>query len=147
MSAACPGSRPAAKRKNEWIAVPESFVYLSALLNHMTVLLKGLTVDRDRMLQNTNLLRGMLLSEQVMFLLEKHFPLPEAHQKVYLASVRAVEKGTFLVEELMADSEIASCCTASDIEKVLNPAGYLGLASAVAQSVKDRVEQQLASKR
>ena len=45
------------------------------------------------MLQNTNLLQGMLLSEQVMFLLEKHFPLPVAHQKVYLASVRAFEKG------------------------------------------------------
>lgn len=136
--------RDASRWKNEWIAVPESFVYLSALLNHMTVLLKGLTVDRDRMLQNTNLLRGMLLSEQVMFLLEKHFPLPVAHQKVYLASVRAVEKGSFLVEELMADPEIASRCRAADIEKVLNPAGYLGLAGSIVKSVKERVDRQLA---
>lgn len=137
--------RDASRWKNEWITVPESFVYLSALLNHMTVLLKGLAVDEKRMLQNTNLLRGMLLSEQVMFLLEKHFPLPQAHEKVYLASVRAVEKGTGLVEELMADPDVASRCQAPEIEKVLDPAGYLGLAAAIARTVKERVERQLAA--
>lgn len=137
--------RDASRWKNEWITVPESFVYLSALLNHMTVLLKGLAVDQKRMLQNTNLLRGMLLSEQVMFLLERHFPLPQAHEKVYLASVRAVERGTGLVEELMADPDVASRCQAPEIEKVLDPAGYLGLASTVARTVKERVERQLAA--
>lgn len=137
--------RDASRWKNEWITVPESFVYLSALLNHMTVLLKGLAVDEKRMLQNTNLLRGMLLSEQVMFLLERHFPLPQAHEKVYLASVRAVEKGTGLVEELMADPDVASRCQAPEIEKVLDPAGYLGLAAAIARTVKERVERQLAA--
>ena len=100
--------RDASRWKNEWIAVPESFVYLSGLLNHMTVLMKGLTVDKVRMLQNTNLLKGMLLSEPVMFMLEKHFPLPIAHEKVYLASVRAFEKGTHLADELMSDPEVAA---------------------------------------
>jgi adenylosuccinate lyase len=71
--------RDASRWKNEWIAVPESFVYLSGLLNHMTVLMKGLTVDKARMLQNLNLLKGMLLSEPVMFMLEK-FPIPIAHE-------------------------------------------------------------------
>ena len=137
--------RDASRWKNEWIAAPESFVYLSALLNHMTVLLKGLNVDEKRMLQNTNLLRGMLLSEQVMFLLEKHFPLPNAHEKVYLASVRAVEKGTGLVEELMADADVASRCKADEIEKVLDPSGYLRLPSNVAGDVTERVDRQLAA--
>ncbi len=137
--------RDASRWKNEWMAAPESFVYLSGLLNHMQVLLKGLTVDRERMLQNTNMLRGMLLSEQVMFLLEKHFPLPDAHQKVYLASVRAVERGTYLVDELMTDPEVAGKCQAAEIEQVLDPAGYLGQATAVARAVKERVDRQLAA--
>jgi adenylosuccinate lyase len=136
--------RDASRWKNEWIAVPESFVYLSGLLNHLSVLLNGLSVDEGRMLQNTNLLRGMLLSEQVMFLLEKHFPLPLAHEKVYLASVRAHEKDTHLVEELMADPEVAAKCRRTDIEKVLDPAGYLGQSAEVARAVKSRVDRQLA---
>jgi adenylosuccinate lyase len=137
--------RDASRWKNEWIAVPESFVYLSGLLNHLTVLMKGLTVDKNRMLQNTDMLRGMLLSEQVMFLLEKHFPLPTAHEKVYLASVRAVEKGTHLVDELMTDPEVASRYQRADIERVLDPAAYLGQAVAVARAVKARVDRQLAA--
>lgn len=136
--------RDASRWKNEWIAVPESFVYMSGLLNHMKALLSGLTVDEKRMLENTKLLKGMLLSEQVMFLLEKHFPLPMAHEKVRQASIRALEKDAFLVDELMADSEVAAKCSRSDIEKVLDPAGYLGQSVTVARAVKARVNQQLA---
>ncbi|MCX5837532.1 MAG: adenylosuccinate lyase [Deltaproteobacteria bacterium] len=137
--------RDASRWKNEWIAVPESFVYLSGLLNHLMVLLGGLTVNEGRMLRNTDLLQGMLLSEQVMFLLEKHFPLPVAHEKVYLASMRAFEKETHLIDELMSDPEVAAQCQRADIEKVLDPAGYLGLSAEVAQAVKLRVDRLLAS--
>jgi adenylosuccinate lyase len=137
--------RDASRWKNEWIAVPESFVYLSGLLNHMTVIMNGLTVDKVRMLQNTNILKGMLLSEPVMFMLEKEFPLPIAHEKVYLASVRAFEKGTHLVDELVADPEVAAKFGRADIEKVLDPAAYLGQAVEVVHAVKLRVDQQLAA--
>jgi len=137
--------RDASRWKNEWIAVPESFVYLSGLLNHLTLLFRGLTVDKARMLENTRLLKGMLLSEQVMFLLEKFFPLPQAHEKVHQASLRAMEKDTFLVDELIADAEVAAHCSRTDIEQVLDPAGYLGQSAAVARSVARRVSGQLAA--
>jgi adenylosuccinate lyase len=136
--------RDASRWKNEWIVVPESFVYLSGLLNHMTVLFSGITVNEGRMLRNMNLLKGMLLSEQVMFLLEKHFPLPVAHEMVYLASMRAFEKETYLIDELLFDPEVAAQCPREDIEKVLDPSGYLGLSAEVAQAVKARVDRQLA---
>lgn len=137
--------RDASRWKNEWIALPESFVYLSGLLNHMTVLFSGMTVDQQRMLDNTNMLKGMLLSEQVMFLLEKHFPLPTAHEKVYNASVRAADGNTMLVDELLADGEVAARCTRAEIEQLLDPSGYLGLSEAVAHRVKARVDKQLAA--
>lgn len=135
--------RDASRWKSEWIAVPETFVYLSGLLNHLTVLLSGLTVDTKRMLDNTRMLKGMLLSEQVMFLLEKHFPLPVAHEKVHHASVRAMDNDTQLVDELMADAEVAAKCSRTQIETLLDPAGYLGQSEAVAHNVKARVDQQL----
>ncbi|MEK7435387.1 MAG: adenylosuccinate lyase family protein [Pseudomonadota bacterium] len=136
--------RDASRWKSEWIAVPETFVYLSGLLNHLTVLLSGLTVDAKRMMDNTNMLKGMLLSEQVMFLLETHFPLPLAHERVYHASVRAMDNDTMLVDELMADAKVAAKCSRREIEKLLDPAGYLGESEAVAYRVKARVDQQLA---
>lgn len=137
--------RDASRWKNEWIVVPESFVYLSGLLNQLTVLLSGLTVDAKRMRDNTHMLKGMLLSEQVMFLLEKHFPLPLAHEKVHHASVRAMENDTLLVDELMADAQVAAKCSRGEIEKLLEPTSYLGESEAVARRVKARVDRQLAA--
>jgi adenylosuccinate lyase len=137
--------RDASRWKNEWIAVPETFVYLSGLLNHLTVLFGGLTVDAKRMLANTSMLKGMLLSEPVMFLLEKHFPLPIAHDKVYRASVRAMDNDTMLVDELMTDAEVAAVCSRADIEALLDPTRYLGQSEAVARQVKARVDKQLAA--
>lgn len=137
--------RDASRWKSEWIALPETFVYLSGQLNHLTVLLGGLTVDAKQMLNNTNMLKGMLLSEQVMFVLEKHFPLPQAHEKVYHASVRAMDKGAMLVDELMADAEVAARCSRTQIEKLLDPAGYLGQSEAVTRNVTARIDRQLAA--
>ncbi|MCX6901883.1 MAG: adenylosuccinate lyase, partial [Verrucomicrobia bacterium] len=71
-------------------------------------------------------------------------PLPVAHEKVYLASMRAFDKETYLIDELMSDPEVAAQCQREDIEKVLDPAGYLGLSAEVAHAVKLRVDQQLA---
>ena len=136
--------RDASRWKNEWILVPETFVFLSGVLNHLEILMKGLTVQKERMRQNMGLLRGMLLSEPVMFLLEKHFPLPEAHQKVYQASVRATENQTQLVDELLADVGVAEKFRRSEIEAQLDPSAYLGSAPQVAISVKTRVKNQLA---
>jgi adenylosuccinate lyase len=135
--------RDASRWKNEWIAVPESFVYLSGTLNHLNVLFSGLTVDEARMRANTHLLKGMLMSEQVMFLLEKFFPLPQAHEKVHQASLRAMEKDTFLLDELLADADVVAHCSRADLEKVLDPAGYLGESAAVAHAVAHRVTAQL----
>lgn len=131
--------RDASRWKNEWIAIPESFVLLSGILNHMQILMNGLTVNKEQMLENTDMLRGMLLSEQVMFLLEAHFPLPVAHEKVYQASVRASENKSHLVDELLADMEIAERCSRQEIEAVMDPGKYVGEAPKVALAVAGKV--------
>jgi adenylosuccinate lyase len=136
--------RDASRWKNEWILVPETFVFLSGVLNHLQILMKGLSVQKERMRQNVDILRGMLLSEPVMFLLEKHFPLPEAHERVYAASVRATENKTHLVDELLVDEQVAEKIERSEIEARLDPGAYLGSAPQVAIAVKNRVENQLA---
>ncbi len=135
--------RDASRWKNEWIAVPETFVMLSGILNHIGIVTTGLTVNEERMQQNTGMLKGMLLSEKAMFLLERHFPLPQAHQIVHEASIRAMEKDTPLVDELMRRPEIAKQISREDLEKALDPAGYVGQAPMVARQVKDRVKELL----
>lgn len=135
--------RDASRWKNEWITVPESFVMLSGILNHLEILVKGMTVNKERMQENTNMLRGMLLSEQVMFLLETHFALPTAHEKVYQASVRACDNNSHLVDELLADSQVADKCSREDLLSVMDAGKYVGQSSQVALSITQKVEKQL----
>ena len=135
--------REAARWKNEWIAIPETFVMLSGILNHLGTILGGLSVKKEQMLKNTDMLKGMLVSEKIMFLLEKKFPLPAAHEKVYQASVRAMENGSYLIDELLSDAEIAAGFTREALEKELDPAGYVGLSASIARGVLEKARAQI----
>jgi len=136
----CENERDATHWKAEWIVVPETFSVLSGSLNHLTATLSGLKVNADRMLENTNMLNGLLLSERAMFALAEYLPLPEAHETVYQASIRSYDKGTPLIDELMAEKGVADVCDRSHIEEALDPSKYLGLSGEVADRIGARID-------
>lgn len=136
--------RDATHWKAEWIVVPETFVLLSGALNHLSEILGGLQVNADRMARNTEMLKGLLMSERAMFVVAEHLPLPDAHQAVYEASVRAYDKDTLLIDELMTNCAVAGVCERRRIEEALDPRTYLGLAGEITDRVASEVDSVLA---
>jgi len=127
--------RDATHWKAEWVILPELFCMLSGSLAHLDTTLSGLWVHPERMEQNTQMLKGLLLSERAMFVLAEKMPLPEAHETVYQASVRAFDNDTALIDELMAEKAVVASCKREDIEAALDPKGYVGLAGEIADRV------------
>jgi adenylosuccinate lyase len=136
--------RDASAWKTEWIIIPESFVMASSILGHLQSILVGLVVHPARMEENMGLMRGLLLSESVMFVLAETMPLPEAHETVYKASMRAFENGTSLLDELLSDPEVKRLCDKDKISAAMDARSYLGQAMETVRRVKDKVEAQLA---
>ncbi|WP_337997042.1 adenylosuccinate lyase [Oleispirillum naphthae] len=133
--------RDASHWKAEWIIVPEIFCMLSGSLAHLDATLSGLWVHPERMEANTRMLKGLLLSERAMFVLAQSMPLPEAHETVYQASVRAFDNDTALIDELMQEKGVAAACTREDIEAALDPKSYVGLAGEIADRVGAHIDE------
>jgi adenylosuccinate lyase len=137
--------RDASAWKTEWIIIPEACVMMSSLLAHLDFTFGGLIVRKEQMLKNIDMLKGLLLSEQVMFKLTKSIPLPQAHEAVYEASMAAYEKGTAFLDELMAIPEISSQFERQDLEAALDARSYLGLSVDIARNVAKKVSAQLSA--
>jgi adenylosuccinate lyase len=127
----------------EWHALPESCIMLGAVLHKARLILAGLQVHPERMRQNLDLLRGLLLSEAVMLALAEHVGRQEAHEIVYEVAMPAFERGLPLADALAADPRVARHLDRAAIEELLRPERYLGLApqlvdALIAQTRRER---------
>ncbi len=122
----------------EWISLPEIFLLASGALSQTKHLVAGLEVDADRMRANLDLTKGMIVSEAVMMGLGPHLGRQRAHDLVYDICRKVATTGVPLVELLAQDAEISKHLDRKELEKLCDPAGYLGLAGEMVDRVLAR---------
>jgi 3-carboxy-cis,cis-muconate cycloisomerase len=122
----------------EWISLPEIFLLTSGALAQSRLLLSGLEVDADRMRANLDLTRGMIVSEAVMMGLGPHLGRQRAHDLVYDICREVAATGAPLVELLARNTDISRHLTRAELDKMCDPAGYLGLAGEMVDKVLAR---------
>lgn len=112
----------------EWVAIPESFVLTAGALHQAKFALGGLVVDRAAMARNLGLSRGLIVAEAVMMGLAPHIGRQQAHDVVYAACRTVNEAGGTLAEVLARDEAVSRHLDRTAIERMTDPANYLGLA-------------------
>ncbi len=95
------------------------------------------------MRQNLDLTHGAVVSEAVMMGLGPHLGRQRAHDLVYDICRVSADENKPLVDLLAQDKEISKHVTRAELEKMCDPANYLGLAG----EMVDRVLQAEAAKR
>jgi len=133
--------RDAMAWRAEWIALPETCIYLSAQLASAKAVLEGLVVKPANMRRNLDRLGGLLLSERVMFALADRLGKQTAHHVVYELSMKAVEEGRPFRDVLLADRRVAEALDADKLDELLDPAAYLGSAPRIVDRVLARAER------
>jgi 3-carboxy-cis,cis-muconate cycloisomerase len=132
----------------EWIALPETFLLASGALRQTRDMVRGLEVDAVRMRKNLDLTGGAIVSEQVMMELGPYLGRQRAHDLVYDICRVAATTGTPLVELLAKDAEITKHVKRAELEKMCDPANYLGLSGEMVDRVlKIEDEQTRGTKR
>jgi 3-carboxy-cis,cis-muconate cycloisomerase len=119
----------------EWIAIPESFVLTAGALNQAKFMLDGLIVDERRMRKNLDLISGLIVAEAVMMGLAPRIGRQQAHDVVYAACRTVNEQGGTLAEVLAADPAVSGHLDRAAIERLTDPANYLGAAPAMVDRV------------
>jgi 3-carboxy-cis,cis-muconate cycloisomerase len=112
----------------EWIAVPESFIASASALHQARFMLEGLIVDAPRMRRNLDITGGLIVAEAVMMALAKHVGRGAAHDLVYASCRKVADNGGSLLSHLLVDPEITKHIDALQLEKLVDPANYLGAA-------------------
>jgi 3-carboxy-cis,cis-muconate cycloisomerase len=112
----------------EWIALPESFIFTAGALHQAKFAMGGLVVDTGRMRQNLGISRGLIVAEAVMMGLAPAMGRQAAHDIVYDACRSVNEQGGTLADALAALPAVTEHFDRAAIDRLTDPANYLGLA-------------------
>ncbi len=119
----------------EWIVLPEIFCLAAGALAQTLFVLTGLQVDEKKMRANLDLTKGLIVSEAVMMGLGPHLGRQYAHDLVYDVCRQVVATGRPLVDLLAENEEIKKYLDRAALERLCDPANYLGEAGAMVDRV------------
>jgi adenylosuccinate lyase len=122
----------------EQAVLPEASCLLAGMLRATRGILAGLHVYPERMQANLGLLDGLLLSEAVMLALARHIGRQRAHEVVYELCMDAVEGRQPLRRLLLEDPRVAPYLAPAELDRLLDPARYTGLAARFVDRVISR---------
>ena len=119
----------------EWIALPEIFLLSAGALAQTRVVVEGLQVDAARMRANLDITHGTIVSEAVMMGLGPYLGRQRAHDLVYDICREVAATGTPLIDLLAGNAEISRHLARAELERMVDPAHYLGLAGEMVDRV------------
>jgi 3-carboxy-cis,cis-muconate cycloisomerase len=119
----------------EWIVLPEIFCLTAGALAQTEFVLGGLQVDEKKMRANLDLTKGLIVSEAVMMGLGPYLGRQYAHDLVYDVCRKVVATGRPLIDLLAENAEITKHLDRPALEKLCDPANYLGEAAAMVDRV------------
>jgi 3-carboxy-cis,cis-muconate cycloisomerase len=114
----------------EILALPQAFVLTHGALQHAGAIAEGMVVDERRMRRNLDLTGGLIVAEAVMMGLAPHIGRGEAHHVVQHACDIALAEQVPLADALARDPAVATRLDRAAIERLTDPAHYLGSADA-----------------
>ncbi|KAG7442668.1 L-Aspartase-like protein [Guyanagaster necrorhizus] len=123
----------------EWSCVPEAFCLASGALHQTEFVLGGLHVDTERMAENLDMSKGLIVGEAVMMGLAPYFGRNTAHDIVYEACTACIESRKRLSEQLKSMSHVRNKLSDENIDELCDPKNYLGACTRMVDDVlKDR---------
>jgi 3-carboxy-cis,cis-muconate cycloisomerase len=114
----------------ELLALPQAFVLTHGALQQASAIAEGMVVDAARMRRNLDLTGGLILAEAVMMGLAPHLGRGEAHHVVKHACDTALAEAIPLADALAREPAVAGRLDRAAIERLTDPAHYLGSADA-----------------
>ena len=110
-------------------------------MKHTAALVAGLEVHEDAMQKNLGIGRGAIVSEAVMMGLGKTLGRSYAHDLVYDLCREALKQDKPLVELLSENKEVSQKLTKEELERLCDPANYLGYSVEMVDKILKQTEQ------
>ncbi|KAF1050822.1 MAG: 3-carboxy-cis,cis-muconate cycloisomerase [Stenotrophomonas maltophilia] len=126
----------------EWESLPELCCLVSGALQQALLVVPGLEVDAARMRDNLELTHGLVLAEAVSIALAQRIGRDAAHHCIEQCCRQAVQQGVHLRQVLGENPDVSAQLDAATLDRLLDPAHYLGQARRWVQRAIDEHRRQ-----
>ena len=127
--------------QSEWETLPEIVCLSAAALAHLRGVIDSLQIDTERMRQNVDASRGMVMAESVTLALAKNLGRAQAHQIVEAACHKAYAENSDLLTVLQEDSRVVGVLTKQRLLQLFDPLSYIGEAGHFVDRVLEAYRQ------
>jgi len=132
----------------ERFILPHIFVLTDEILIKMEMVFDGLMVYPEKMRSNLDSAKGIIMAEPVMIALAtKGLGRQEAHEVVRKASMKADAGGLLFRDVLLKDKAVRSCMDAKELDFIMDPNNYLGVAPVLTDRVVAKARALLPKKK
>ena len=114
--------------QSEWETLPEIVRLTAGAAHHLAALVPRLTVNSGNMRANLERTRGLIYAEPVTLALSEKLHRASAHRLVEAACRRAQSEQQNLRDILAADPEVTAILDRDSLDRLFEPANYLGSA-------------------
>jgi 3-carboxy-cis,cis-muconate cycloisomerase len=125
--------------QSESLALPQCVALTAGALAHARVIVEAMKVDTERMLRNLRSTDGLIMAEAIANVLIAPLGRAAAEAAVARACDRSIAEGITMAAILRQDPELRRYLSDGDIERLMDPAAYLGSAGALVDRVVARV--------
>jgi 3-carboxy-cis,cis-muconate cycloisomerase len=120
--------RAAGAWQSEWAPLSEALSLTGGAASALREALDGLEVRGERMRENLEATGGALMAESVVVALAERLGQVRARELVDGAVGRALDAGRPFRDELISDEAVSAELSEKELDRALDPAGYLGSA-------------------
>jgi adenylosuccinate lyase len=120
------GERDSRTLRLEWVCVPDVSHYTLSACEIVQHIVAGLAVKPERLGENVGHVAEQIATEKLMLAMGKHIGKQTAHERVYELAQESRQNGTSLRELAEKDDLAGAALGADELDRIFDPAGYLG---------------------
>jgi 3-carboxy-cis,cis-muconate cycloisomerase len=125
--------------QSESLAIPQCVALTAGALAHARSIAEGMTIDTERMRRNLEMTGGLIMAEAIATALVGRLGRAAAEAAVARACDKSIAEGVPLAAVLRSDPELQPHLPDAEIDRLFDPAQYLGSAGAFIDRVVARV--------
>ena len=110
------------------VSIKDISITSEIMINTAKKLFEELEVDKDQMRKNLDMTKGLILSQRVTFFLADKIGKDTADKVMHDVSMKALEDNITLKKAIKDDDKISIYFSELELDRLLNPETYIGLA-------------------
>jgi adenylosuccinate lyase len=126
---------------NERFIIPISAILIDDMITTMTKIISGLTINKERILENIEITKGQVFAEFVLqLLISKGIPRFEAYRNIQRIAFKSTETKEHFFKALSEDEDINKHITVEELKSVFNPQNQLSASSIIICNVMEKAK-------